>query len=100
MGKNKEDITRVKEAKVMFHNKKQLLCSNNPSLEREEKLKNSRILGAALCGLEIWTLGKNEKRVVNAFETWRWRRTLKIKWADRITNDEVFQRVKDHFLKS
>jgi hypothetical protein len=40
------------------------------------------------------------KRVLNAFETWCWRRILKIKWADRITNDEVFQRVKDHFLKS
>jgi len=29
------------------------------------------------------------KRVVNAFETWRWGRMLKIKWTDRITNDEV-----------
>ena len=29
-GKNKEDIMqRIKEAKVMFNNKKQLLCSNN-----------------------------------------------------------------------
>jgi hypothetical protein len=34
MGKNKEDIIkRIKEAKVMFNNKKLLLCSNNLSLE-------------------------------------------------------------------
>ena len=34
MGKNKEDIIqRIKEAKVMFNDKKQLLCSNNLSLE-------------------------------------------------------------------
>ena len=33
-GKNKEDtIQRIKEAKVMFSNKKQQLCSNNLSLE-------------------------------------------------------------------
>jgi len=38
---------------------------------------------------------KNEERVINAFETWRWRRMLKIKWAERITNDEVFQRTKE-----
>jgi hypothetical protein len=32
-GKNKEDTTqRVKEANVMFSNKKQLYCSNNLSL--------------------------------------------------------------------
>jgi hypothetical protein len=31
----------------------------------------------------------------NAFETCCWRRMLKIKWTDRITNDEVFQRAKE-----
>jgi len=41
------------------------------------------------------TLGKNEERVVNASETWCCRRILKIKWTDRITNDEVFQRAKE-----
>jgi hypothetical protein len=45
----------------------------------------------ALYGSEIWTLGKNEERVINAFETWCWRRMLKIKWTDRITNNDVFQ---------
>ena len=35
-GKNKEGvIQRIKEAKVMFHNKKQLLCSNDLSLEKK-----------------------------------------------------------------
>jgi hypothetical protein len=33
-------------------------------------------------------------RVVNEFETWCWRRMLKIKWIARISNDEVFQRAK------
>ena len=49
----------------MFNNKKQLLCSNNLSLE------------------------------INAFETWCWKRMLKIKWTDRITNGEVFQKAKE-----
>jgi len=39
-GKNKEDIIqRIKEAKVMFNDKKQLICSNNLSLEMKKKLK-------------------------------------------------------------
>jgi len=47
-----------------------------------------------------WTLGKNEERVIDAFETWCWRRMLKIKWTDRITNGEVFQRMKEERLLS
>jgi len=44
------------------------------------------------------TLGKNEERVINAFETWCWRKMLKIKWTDRITNNKVFQRAKEEIL--
>jgi hypothetical protein len=46
--------------------------------------------GVALYGSETWTLGRKGGKVVNISESWCWRRTLKIKWKDRITNDEVF----------
>ena len=82
----------------MFNNKKQLLCSNNFSLEMKKKLIKSCIQSVAVCGSETWTLGKNDERVVNVFETWSWRGMLKIKWAVRITNDEVFQRMKEEGL--
>ena len=62
------------------------------SLEIKKKLIKSCIGSVTLCGSETWTLGKNEERAINAFETCSWRRMLKIKWTDRITNDEVFQR--------
>ena len=82
----------------MFDNKKQLLCSNNPSLEIKKKLIESCIWSVGLYGSETWTVEKNEERVVNAFETWCLRRILKIKWTDRITKDEVFQRAKEERL--
>ena len=75
----------------MFINKQQLLCWNNLSLEMKKKLVISFIWNVAVCGSETGTVGKSEERVVNAFETWSWRRMLKIKWTDRITNDEVFK---------
>ena len=71
---------------------------NNLSLEIKKKHIQSCIWSVALYGSETWTVGKNEERVVNVFETWCWRRTLKIKWTDRITNDEVFQRAKEGSL--
>jgi len=54
----------------------------------------SYIWNVAVCGSETWNLRKNEDRFVNVFETWSWRGMLKIKWNDRITNGEVFQRAK------
>ena len=88
MGKIKKDIMQgIEEAKVVFNNEKQLLCSNNFSLEMRDKLIKSCECSAALYGSEPWTAGKNEERAINTFETWYWRRMLKIKWTDRITND-------------
>ena len=68
---------------------------------KNEPIK-SCIWNVALYESEPWTLGKNEERITNAFETWCWRRILKIKWTDRITNDEVFQKAKEErlFLKN
>jgi hypothetical protein len=43
-------------------------------------------------------LAKNEERAINGFEIWCWRRMLKIKWTDSITNSEVFQRAKEERL--
>ena len=89
-GKKEDIIQRVNEAKIMFNNKNQLLCSNNLSLEIKKKLVKSCIWSVAVYGSETETVGKNEEWVVNVFETWSWRGMLKIKWIDRITNDEVF----------
>ena len=64
----------------------------------KKTLIKSCIWSVALYGSETWTLGKNEEKVVNAFETWCCRRMLKIKWTDRITNDKVVQRAKEERL--
>jgi hypothetical protein len=65
--------------KVRFKNKKQLLSSNNLSFEIKKKLIKSCICSVAHFGSQTRTLGEKEEKVVNAFETWCWRRMLKIK---------------------
>jgi hypothetical protein len=50
-GKNQEGIMKwIQEAKVMFNNKKQLLCLNNLSLEIKNKLIKSWIWSVFLYG--------------------------------------------------
>ena len=83
----------------MFINKKQLKCLNNLSLEMKRTLIKGCIWSVAVYGSEKWTLRKNEGRIINAFEIWCWRNIFKIKWTDRITYDEVFQKVKEEILR-
>jgi hypothetical protein len=52
--KNNMIIKRIIEAKVMFNNKHQLLCSNNLSLEIKKELIKSCIWSVALYGSETW----------------------------------------------
>jgi hypothetical protein len=63
----------------------------------KKKLLKSCIWSVAVCGSDTRTLGKNEERVINGFETGCWRGMLKMKWTDRIMNDEAFQRAKSSF---
>ena len=42
-------------------------------------------------GCETWTTKKNDEHEINVFRARRFRRTLKIRWQDRITNKEVLQ---------
>jgi len=65
----------------------------------KRKLIESCIWSVAFYGSETWTVGKSEEMNINAFETWCWRRMLKIKWTDRVTKDEVFQRAKEERLQ-
>jgi hypothetical protein len=64
----------------------------------KKKLIKSCICSVAVYGSETRTVGKNEDRVVNAFGTWSWRGTLKIKWTSRITNGEDLQKAKNERL--
>ena len=93
------DITDVKsriiQAKAAFNRKSKLLTSNNIDLNIRKQLIKTFVWSVFLYGSETWTLGEECKRRINAFELWCYRRMLKIKWTDKITNVEVFRRAKD-----
>ena len=46
-----------------------------------------------LYGSETWTLRKLEQKYLESFETWCWRRIKKIKWPEKVTNEQVFERI-------
>lgn len=51
------------------------------------------VWSVALYGSETWTINSVDKKRIEAFEMWCYRRMLKIKWVDRVTNEEVLNRI-------
>ncbi|MDR5124748.1 reverse transcriptase domain-containing protein, partial [Salmonella enterica subsp. enterica serovar Typhimurium] len=73
--------SRIAMAKAAF-NKKITLLTSKLSLELRKKLVMCYIWSIALYGSETWTLRKKEKKYLESFEMWCWRRIAKIKWTD------------------
>jgi len=47
------------------------------------------IWSVTLYGCETWTVSATEKKKLEAFEMWCYRKMFKIIWSDRVTNEEV-----------
>ena len=45
-------------------------------------------------GSESWTVRKKDRKKINAFELWTWRRILRTPWTDRRTNVSILEEVK------
>ena len=58
------------------------------------KLIQAMIFSIVLYGCESWTLKIADKRKIDAFKMWTWRRVLKVTWLDRWTNASILQEIK------
>jgi hypothetical protein len=79
-GRSTADLKRrVDQAKRAFTMKRQLLCSKKIELQTRKQYVKTFLWSGALYGSEAWTIGKVDQKRLEAFETWCWRRLLKIK---------------------
>ena len=93
--RSKRDIkSRIAQAKKAFAEKRNLLTSTIEISIRKRFLK-TYVWSVALYGCETWTIGKEEKRRIEAFEMWCYRRMLKVSWTEKTTNEEILNRVQE-----
>ena len=93
-GKCDMDIkTRIGMAKDTLLKHKELL-KGNVSLQTKKRMLNCYIYPVARYACERWTLNDDLIRHINSFEQWCYCRMLKIKWTDRVSNDEVLHHIK------
>jgi len=95
-GKNKLDIiNRIAQGKKAFQNKNHLLTTNSVRLDTRKNFLKIYVWSVTLYGSETRTVSATEKKKLEAFEMWCYRKMLKIIWSDRITNEEVLERIKE-----
>ena len=46
-----------------------------------------------MCGYESWTIKKAERRRIDAFKLWCWRRLLRVRWAARRSNQSILKEI-------
>ena len=60
-------------------------------ISRKTKIRimNALVFPIATYGSETWALGAADRKKINAFEMWCWRRMLRISWREHKTNEFV-----------
>ena len=71
--------------------KYRLLTAKNIKLATRKKFLKTFVWNVGLYGCETWTIGKVERRKLESFEQWCYRKILKIKWVDRVKNEKVLE---------
>ena len=51
------------------------------------------VFPVVMYGCESWTVKKAERRRVDAFELWCWRRLLRVPWTARRSNQSILQKI-------
>jgi len=85
---------RIAMAKAAL-NKKRALFTSTLDLELRKKLVKCYIWSIALYGAETWTLRAVDRKPLESFKMWCWRRMEKISWTDHVRNEDVLLRVKE-----
>ena len=90
----REIKSRIAMAKAAF-SKKKTLFTRKLDLNLRKKLIKCYIWSMAFYGAETWTLRAADRKYLESFEMWCWRRMEKISWTDHVRNEEVLLRVNE-----
>ena len=87
----REIKSKIDIAKAAFNKKKRLFFTRRLYLKLRKKLMECYFWIIVRYGAENWTLWKVDKKYLERFEAWRWRRLEKLVLTDRFRNEEVLQ---------
>ena len=70
-----------------------ILKSRDITLSTTVYLVKAMVFPVVMYGCESWTVKKAERRRIDAFELWCWRRLLGVPWTARISNQTILKKI-------
>ena len=66
-----------------------ILKSRDITLPTKVRLIKAMVFPVVMYGCESWTIKKAERRRIDAFELWCWRRLWRVPWTARRSNQSI-----------
>ena len=70
-----------------------ILKSKDITLPTKVHLVKAMVFPVVMYGCESWTVKKAERRRIDAFELWCWRRLLRVPWTARRSNQSILKQI-------
>ena len=70
-----------------------ILKSRDITLPTKVRLVKAMVFPVVMYGCESWTVKKAERRRIDAFELWCWRRLLRVPWTARRSNQSILKEI-------
>ena len=70
-----------------------ILKSRDITLSTKVHLVNAMVFPVVMYGCESWTVKTAERRGIDVFELWCWRRLLRVPWTVRRSNQSILKEI-------
>ena len=74
-----------------------ILKSRNITLLTKVHLVKAMVIPVVLYGCKSWTVKEAERRRIDAFELWCWRRVLRVPWTARRSNQSILKEINPEY---
>ena len=74
-----------------------VLKSRDITLMTKVCLVKAMVFPVVMYGCESWTIKKAERRRIDAFELWCWRRLLRVPWTTRRSNQSILKEISPEY---
>ena len=74
-----------------------ILKSRDITLPTKVRLVKAIVFQVVMYGCESWTIKKAERRRIDAFDLWCWRRLLRVPWTARRSNLSILKEISPEY---
>ena len=84
---------RLLLGRTVMTNPDSIFKSRDITLPTKVRLVKAMVFPVVMYGCESWTVKKAERRRIDSFELWCWRRLLRVSWTARRSNQSILKEI-------